>query len=1356
MTENTQEQKSYSAFISHAKENLQAAEEIVRSLESKGLTCWIAPRDVPPGANWIEEILRGIEQSKCFVLVLSDEANRSGHVLREVERAASKAKPIYPVRLEDIPLSPKLEYLISMHQWLDAWEGYFDAHMQRLASAIESDEEWIGNVVLQRRRRRHISSGIAAVVVVIVLALVTIFDREIRQLFLTPEKIAEETLEKRNISVNIEGLAQAIASANQDQLELFSQTGVSDEELTTAFSRENVAFEFFKNSKGQKRALVWFASAVNSSLNPNMTVPRPYYEEQGILASALQAGNLEASKILLDAGASPHIYQTLWLTEYSLPLFLFPYSYLEKFSGFTSEEKETLAKAFIDAGAVVSLPVGDNANHRSWAGQLAQVKRDQDEIRARYGLTIPVATSICETNEERTLCRAASKYTGFNWCEFAETLPKSIRSRKTDFIEFTNVELVRLINIVNDKAYVLANIFSGYRPGYGLVEISKDKRSWYIYKYIDPATGMGHCKKDSNGNTPKNCWRRVLLVEGGDNNSLMLENFYTYQKLSCEQQNTVTDDVEKLEKSSIAGVPLNPYLLTLLAVADIPETLDQETLLSLTEMEVKQAQASQGSQSPDTETPMPFASQRVMNRDPQFVAHELASEFGDYLRKLAEGATRDVWVEYPLRVVGYDHENHQLRLEKQWIGGGAANREPELLPVYIKKDFESHIPVEARNLHLYELEPTMPSQDTGPFISIKNDRNVLIRNGILALDRILRLEGIRMDPTEAERLAQEIGGLEYASSSLRTRVALTIERIAGKNEPRHLPLVFAKVGRVEILKPDDSVIASFEPNAFTSAIEANKPEAAKLKVLPPEDGRIPLDGETLDILVVKHFPAHFDEAMTYRMMRARWEYEQTAENPRQGKFFKGAREPAQEDLERLKPQFREWIFTRANHIGNTFLLREKCGLRSTGFSPTGMGCLRILRRWSPHLDGYISREEFQQRTQVSSTGPGPEYGWWYSLHYDREPPSRLQAPYYVRDLPQDTLDIIHISGGIPLPAEDVLPLCDKNIDSCPSYGAEFELDLSQLVFNKGKAEVKKSGRSEQVAYILKVKVTRARFYELQSDKVLSWKFGKLLAEADPGQLHNPPSAPVQEKETEPDRAVEVPPLSDGPYGPDVVGLKLGMKFEEAEEIIRQHMAVCKVLKIERSMQHMLGSLKPYSSGRLFIDEDEKEFIAIFDEPPSAPGIIVGLWRRLYVGKEEITSATLLEKLLDKYGTPDVRTGGNQSFRVSWGKDGKGYDDVICGSMIRDTVAAQSTWLEENGQPIDWKMQGKKGYNLMLPQLMFHNAIDNPKLERHYSNCVPVLEVRYVLSSKHHISTTSLVDHKRYSSLFAKSMRMASE
>jgi hypothetical protein len=129
----------FAAFISHAKPDQKRAQEIAASLEQRGLKCWIAPRDVRPGQSYGDEIIRGIERSRCFILILSKASNDSPFVAREVERAVSKRKPIFPIRVEDVVPSSALELFISSTQWIDAFPDG-DAEIGRLANLLTGGE----------------------------------------------------------------------------------------------------------------------------------------------------------------------------------------------------------------------------------------------------------------------------------------------------------------------------------------------------------------------------------------------------------------------------------------------------------------------------------------------------------------------------------------------------------------------------------------------------------------------------------------------------------------------------------------------------------------------------------------------------------------------------------------------------------------------------------------------------------------------------------------------------------------------------------------------------------------------------------------------------------------------------------------------------------------------------------------------------------------------------------------------------------------------------------------------------------------------------------------------------------------
>jgi hypothetical protein len=73
-------------FVSYSAKDKAAADAVVARLEAAGVSCWIAPRDVLPGADWGASILDAIEAAKIMVLIFSGNANASPQIKREVER----------------------------------------------------------------------------------------------------------------------------------------------------------------------------------------------------------------------------------------------------------------------------------------------------------------------------------------------------------------------------------------------------------------------------------------------------------------------------------------------------------------------------------------------------------------------------------------------------------------------------------------------------------------------------------------------------------------------------------------------------------------------------------------------------------------------------------------------------------------------------------------------------------------------------------------------------------------------------------------------------------------------------------------------------------------------------------------------------------------------------------------------------------------------------------------------------------------------------------------------------------------------------------------------------------------------
>jgi TolB-like protein/Flp pilus assembly protein TadD len=126
-----------SVFISYASQDATVAQEVVEALERQGLKCWIAPRDVTAGAPYAGQIIHAIDAAKASVLILSRDAAASPHVLREVERTASKRHSIVALRIDQAPLPADFEYFLSASHWLETSAGDMGRTLPKLVAAIQ-------------------------------------------------------------------------------------------------------------------------------------------------------------------------------------------------------------------------------------------------------------------------------------------------------------------------------------------------------------------------------------------------------------------------------------------------------------------------------------------------------------------------------------------------------------------------------------------------------------------------------------------------------------------------------------------------------------------------------------------------------------------------------------------------------------------------------------------------------------------------------------------------------------------------------------------------------------------------------------------------------------------------------------------------------------------------------------------------------------------------------------------------------------------------------------------------------------------------------------------------------------------
>ena len=135
----------HDVFINHSTAGKLTAYAICSELESVGIRCWILPRDLHVGIGWDQSVAHAVRSCRIMIVVLSDYANRSNRVERQLELAYNHGVVVIPFRTEaDFADSEKQASLDSAH-WIDAVTPEMAQRLRALCSLV-------GGLILREKK----------------------------------------------------------------------------------------------------------------------------------------------------------------------------------------------------------------------------------------------------------------------------------------------------------------------------------------------------------------------------------------------------------------------------------------------------------------------------------------------------------------------------------------------------------------------------------------------------------------------------------------------------------------------------------------------------------------------------------------------------------------------------------------------------------------------------------------------------------------------------------------------------------------------------------------------------------------------------------------------------------------------------------------------------------------------------------------------------------------------------------------------------------------------------------------------------------------------------------------------------
>jgi WD40 repeat protein len=134
------------AFLSYSRKDQVEVIRIASALEGAGWSVWVDREDVPPAAEWREELASGIRAAHTFVFVLSPNSVESDYCRWELSEAVRLGKRLIPVVIRDSKNAP--EQVAARQYVFMRPEDDFAESLSTLTTALSTDLDWV-------REHRH-------------------------------------------------------------------------------------------------------------------------------------------------------------------------------------------------------------------------------------------------------------------------------------------------------------------------------------------------------------------------------------------------------------------------------------------------------------------------------------------------------------------------------------------------------------------------------------------------------------------------------------------------------------------------------------------------------------------------------------------------------------------------------------------------------------------------------------------------------------------------------------------------------------------------------------------------------------------------------------------------------------------------------------------------------------------------------------------------------------------------------------------------------------------------------------------------------------------------------------------------
>lgn len=130
-------------FISYAREDKEFVQHLHNELRTNGREDWVDWKDIPPTAEWMQEIRSAIEATDAFVIIVSPDSISSAVYKQEIDHAVKNNKRLIPIIRCEVSEGSIPADLAKLNWIFFRKSDDFGDSFQLLIEAIDTDLDWV-------------------------------------------------------------------------------------------------------------------------------------------------------------------------------------------------------------------------------------------------------------------------------------------------------------------------------------------------------------------------------------------------------------------------------------------------------------------------------------------------------------------------------------------------------------------------------------------------------------------------------------------------------------------------------------------------------------------------------------------------------------------------------------------------------------------------------------------------------------------------------------------------------------------------------------------------------------------------------------------------------------------------------------------------------------------------------------------------------------------------------------------------------------------------------------------------------------------------------------------------------------